>query len=151
MTENLKGLNIPSSIVPFTDQDVYATHDSKFGKGGWQSVETVTEMNNISMQRRSIGMAVYVASEKQTYILNGRLDNLGWVTYSDRIDKHFTYSDHRYTPSDHWVIHHGLNKKPSVQIFDADGIETEGGITIVDDNNITIDFNIPFCGTAELN
>ena len=151
MTNNLKGLNIPASIVPYTDEDTYATHDSKFGKGGWQSVETASEMFNIPMPRRSIGMAVYVTSVNKTYVLNGRLDNLGWTLYSDQLDKHFTYTEHKYDASDHWVIHHTLNKIPSIQIYNLEGTEVEGGITVIDENTITVDFNIPFCGTAELN
>lgn len=151
MADKLKGINIPSSIVPYTNEDTYATHDSKFGKGGWKSVDTLREMNEIPMQRRSIGMAVYVEETHQTYVLNGSLDNMGWSLYTDQLDKHFSFIDHKYEASDHWVIHHGLNKKPSVQIFDLNGGEVEGGITAIDNNTITIDFDAPFCGTAELN
>ena len=151
MANNLKGLNIPASIVPYTDEDTYATHDSKYGKGGWRSVETVEEMNNIPMPRRTIGMIVYVIAMNKTFVLNGRLDNMGWTLYSDQLDKHFTYDEHLYIPSDHWIIHHGLNKIPSVQIFSPTGMEIEGGITVLDSNNITIDFDSPLCGTAELN
>ena len=151
MTEKLKGLNIPDTIVPYTDQDVYATHDSKFGKGGWRSVDTMQEMFDISLARRSIGMIVYVIATKKTFMLNGSLNNDGWVLYSDQIDKHFSYTEHSIYPSDHWVIHHGLNKIPAIQIFDSNGKKIKGGITVIDENNITVDFNYPMLGTAELN
>lgn len=151
MVDKIKGLNIPATIVPYTEDDVYATHDSKFGKGGWHSVGTVAEMNAIPEARRTIGMIVYVSETHETFILNGTLSNAGWTLFSDQVDKHFSYTDHLYSESDHWEIHHGLNKRPAIFVFDEYGREVEGGITIVDNNNITIDFNNPIRGTAELN
>ena len=151
MVEKLKGLNIPDTIVPYTEADVYATHDSKFGKGGWRSVETMQEMVHIPFERRSIGMIVYVIANGNTYMLTGTLENTGWHLYSDQLDKHFTYTDHQIYASDHWEIHHGLRKVPAIQIFDSQGRKVKGGITVVDENNITVDFNYPMLGTAELN
>lgn len=151
MSNEIKGLKIPSTIVPFSKDDVYATHDSKFGKGGWHSVESVEDMFKIPVERRTIGMIVYVCSTKETYVLNTTLSNEGWKFYSDHIDKHFSYTEKKYEESKKWVIHHGLNKIPSVQVFDSEGREICGGITIIDNNNITIEFNTPTRGTAELN
>ena len=151
MATKLEGLNIPSTIVPYTEEDVYATHDSKFGKGGWRSVETISELNAIPVERRTIGMIVYVNQTKQTFILNGRLDNMGWCDYADQIDKHFSYTDHILIPSDRWEVHHGLNKKPSIQTFNSKGEKIDGFITVVDLNNVIIEFTRPICGTAEFN
>ena len=78
---NLKGVNIPSTIVPFTTDDTYATHDSIYGKGGFRSVRTLADRDNIPLARRSVGMLVYVISEDITYKLN---DNNTWQVYVDK-------------------------------------------------------------------
>ncbi|MBQ8132429.1 MAG: hypothetical protein IJ193_08060 [Bacilli bacterium] len=75
---NLKGVNIPSTIVPFTTDDTYATHDSQYGKGGFRSCRTITERNSIPQARRSVGMLVYVIEEDITYKLN---DHNQWEVY----------------------------------------------------------------------
>lgn len=74
----IKGVNIPSTIVPFTTDDTYATHIDIFGKGGFRSVRTISERNEIPEPRRSVGMLVYVISEDITYKLN---DNNEWDEY----------------------------------------------------------------------
>lgn len=78
MTE-LKGTNIASTILPFTTEDKYASHDSKYGKGGWREVATVAERDEISVDRRTSGMAVYVTSEAKLYILNDDLTT--WTAF----------------------------------------------------------------------
>ena len=78
---NLKGVNIPSTIVPFTTDDTYATHDAIYGKGGFRSVRTLADRDNIPLARRSVGMLVYVISEDITYKLN---DNNTWQVYVDK-------------------------------------------------------------------
>ena len=75
---NIKGVNIPSTIVPFTTDDTYATHIDIFGKGGFRSVRTLFERNSIPQARRSVGMLVYVIEEDITYKLN---ENNGWDVY----------------------------------------------------------------------
>lgn len=66
---NIEGINLPSTIVPFTTEDNYATHDEQYGKGGYRTVSTVSEMNTIPSQRRKEGMLVRVAAEQSYYIL----------------------------------------------------------------------------------
>lgn len=66
---NIEGINLPSTIVPFTTEDKYATHDEQYGKGGYRTVSTVSEMNAIPSQRRKEGMLVRVAAEQSYYIL----------------------------------------------------------------------------------
>ena len=65
----LLGTNVAAAIVPFTTEDAFATHDAKYGKGGWREVATVEEMNAIPEARRSIGMIVYVQENNTTYQL----------------------------------------------------------------------------------
>lgn len=74
----IKGVNIPSTIVPFTTNDTYATHDAIYGKGGFRSVRTLAERNSIPQARRSAGMFVYVIAEDITYKLN---DDNTWSEY----------------------------------------------------------------------
>lgn len=78
---NIKGVNIPSTIVPFSTDDTYATHDSIYGKGGFRSVRTLTDRDNIPLARRSVGMLAYVISEDITYKLN---DNNTWDVYINK-------------------------------------------------------------------
>ena len=59
----LKGTNIAAGIVPFTDQDRYPTHFSKYGKGGYMTVETIEERDLIPAERREIGMLCYVIND----------------------------------------------------------------------------------------
>lgn len=75
---NISGTNLAAGIAPFTTEDSYATHYAEYGKGGWHSVSTTTERDAIPSQRREEGMAVYVTSEKNLYILR----NGSWEKYN---------------------------------------------------------------------
>lgn len=66
---DLKGTNVPSTIVPYTTLDNYATHDEQYGIGGYRTVNTVAEMNAIPSERRKEGMLVNVKGDK-IYKLN---------------------------------------------------------------------------------
>lgn len=65
----IKGTNVASKIVPYTDSDEYATHDEKYGVGGYRTVYSVSEMNAIPAARRKEGMLVYVKNDRY-YRLN---------------------------------------------------------------------------------
>lgn len=60
MSEKLKGTNISSPVVPFTDQDTFPTHLAKYGKGGYHCVANIEERDRIPEERRENGMLVYV-------------------------------------------------------------------------------------------
>lgn len=60
----IKGTNVASKIVPYTYSDEYATHDEKYGVGGYRTVDSVSEMNAIPAARRKEGMLVYVKGDK---------------------------------------------------------------------------------------
>lgn len=66
----LSGTNLAAPIVPFTTDDKYATHCAEYGKGGWRSVEKLSDIPNIPSDRKEPGMAVYVTSTDKTYILD---------------------------------------------------------------------------------
>lgn len=63
----VKGTNIASTIVPFTTEDNYATHDSLYGKGGYREVLTLKERDRIPKERLRVGCIVYVEDERQEY------------------------------------------------------------------------------------
>lgn len=66
---DIKGTNVASKIVPYTTSDNYATHDEEYGRGGFRTVNNVSEMNAIPADRRKEGMLVYVKNDKY-YRLN---------------------------------------------------------------------------------
>lgn len=78
----LYGLQITNTIVPCTDEDKYATHDSQYGLGGWHEVETIEQRNAIPAQRRRVGMACFVKQNSTLYILKGNLLNSSWSVYT---------------------------------------------------------------------
>lgn len=80
--KNLPGVNISSCIVPCTDEDNYPTHDSIYGKGGWREVRTIEERNAIPMERRKLGMAVYVTQLSKLYILKYALNDACWYEFN---------------------------------------------------------------------
>ena len=59
----IKGTNIASPVVPFTDQDIYATHYAKYGHGGYRTVKDMAELNSIPAPRIEEGMLVYVIED----------------------------------------------------------------------------------------
>lgn len=63
----LKGTNIAAPIVPFTDEDVYSTHDSIYGKGGYREVSTLSERDMIPIDRLRNGCKVYVEETDTEY------------------------------------------------------------------------------------
>ena len=60
MAEELKGTIIYGPIYPPNTDQKYATHDADYGKGGYRSVNSIEERDNITYQRRSVGMEVRV-------------------------------------------------------------------------------------------
>lgn len=59
----LKGTNIASPIVPYTDSDIYPTHLSKYGKGGYRTAQNYEELTNIPEARLEEGMLVYLMEQ----------------------------------------------------------------------------------------
>ncbi len=70
---NINGTNLAASVVPFTTEDQYATHQAKYGQGGWQEVATISDRDAITAARREAGMAVYVLATNKVYILGNDL------------------------------------------------------------------------------
>lgn len=75
----LRGTNLSSPIVPFTDQDTYATHLAQFGKGGYRTVGTIAERNAIPEARLEEGMLVWVITDPADKHLYQYI-NSAWVS-----------------------------------------------------------------------
>jgi hypothetical protein len=74
----IPGTNIASRIAPFDTADTYATHDAKWGRDGYRSVDTLVERDAISTERRRLGMLVYVLETDTIYQLRGGITNSDW-------------------------------------------------------------------------
>jgi hypothetical protein len=51
-------VNVTGTLAPTDTTDVYATHDSVYGKGGYREVIDLTARDSITVARRSDGMLV---------------------------------------------------------------------------------------------
>lgn len=60
---------IAAPISPRDTRHKYPTHFDQFGKGGYQSVLSISERDSITTDRKKNGMLVYVIGEDKTYIL----------------------------------------------------------------------------------
>lgn len=74
----IPGTVINSSIVPNDTNATYATHQAQYGKGGWRTVQTLTDLNAIPNNRRENGMVVWVAATSATFQLVGGITNSNW-------------------------------------------------------------------------
>jgi hypothetical protein len=99
----LQGTNVAASIVPFTTEDTYPTHESTYGKGGWHEKATIEDRNAIPLKRRSLGMAVYVLSERKLFILEKTLTDDGWVekSFGSSVSVETAIDEHNLDPNAH--------------------------------------------------
>lgn len=67
---NIKGTNVASAVAPFSEQDNYATHDAKYGKGGYKSVQTLADRDKIPKNRLDDGCMVFVRENNTKYIFD---------------------------------------------------------------------------------
>lgn len=65
----IPGTNVSAKIVPFDTEDHFATHDDKYGLGGYRTVIDQSERLSIPVQRQKLGMLVYEVSGARTYRL----------------------------------------------------------------------------------
>jgi hypothetical protein len=77
-----QGTRVTAPVVPNDSSDVYPTHDDYFGAGGFRVVNTITEMINIPVLRKKIGMLVYVKADSTLY----QLKTNGYTVFSNTRD-----------------------------------------------------------------
>lgn len=75
-------VNVTGTIAPTDTADVYATHDSTYGKGGYREVYSLLDRDAITDDRRSDGMLVYVQQENKIYKLEDGVENTNWVEFN---------------------------------------------------------------------
>lgn len=147
---SLLGTQIAASIVPFDNEDTYATHEDTYGKGGWKSVVDITERNAIPQERRKIGMAVYVQEDGQIYVLKDGTSNLNWVTLNTGSSSQ-SYVHNQGIASSIWLITHNMGKFPAVTIVDSAENQVIGDIEYIDQNRVMVTFTGAFKGKAYCN
>jgi len=144
------GTNIASSVVPFDSEDTYATHEDTYGKGGWRSVLDLTERDAIPQERRKIGMAVYVQTDGQIYVLKDGTSNLNWVILTSGSSSQ-SYIHTQGIASNVWLITHNMNKFPAVTVVDSAENQVIGDIEYIDENRVMVTFTGAFKGKAYCN
>jgi hypothetical protein len=81
---NLIGTRVVQPIVPNNSADTYPTHYDEYGKGGYQSVDTLYDRDNIPIDRQKLGMGVFVNATQKLYILISKsetLSDLNWFIF----------------------------------------------------------------------
>lgn len=73
---------VTGRIAPISDAAVYPVTDPQWGLGGLRSVGTTAQRDQITVERRQIGMMVYVESDDNYYSLIGGTSNANWVEFS---------------------------------------------------------------------
>lgn len=74
------GINLGAPILPATDEDIFPTHDARYGKGGYRSVANITERDAIPPARKEFGMVVHTRDDKLNWVW---APNSGAVTIND--------------------------------------------------------------------
>ena len=77
---SIKGTNVLAPVVPFDTTDSHASHEAKYGKGGYRTVEDNAERDGIPALRREAGMLVWVAATSKAWRLNDNLSTWTEVT-----------------------------------------------------------------------
>lgn len=67
-------------ISTSASDDTYPTHTAELGKGGYRTVDTYTDMEQIPDLRREPGMLVYVRLEDIVYKLDN--DLISWEIFN---------------------------------------------------------------------
>lgn len=149
----IPGTNIAAMVVPFDTADIYATHNDKYGRGGYRVCDTTTDRDAIPDLRRKAGMWVKCLDDGKVYELGAGLTNADWsiVAVGAGGAGDLNYHHTQGVPSATWVIVHNLGKRPVVTVLDSGGTEVEGDVVYDSLNQLTITFSAGFSGDAYLN
>lgn len=136
-------MQVPSEFVPISDEQ--ALLDANYIRGGIMSVADITARNNINVERRKLGLLVYVQSTQLIYILKNGVTNSDWETYIYSVG---VYSS-GFSGSSATFIHN-LGFMPNVQLINASGDLLIGKITHNSSNSLTVTFNKSYTGSGYL-
>lgn len=75
-------VRVAGFIAPTDSTDTFAVTDEIYNRGGYRSVLTIEDRNNITADRRKIGMLVYVIGNDEYYTLKTGILNTDWVKWS---------------------------------------------------------------------
>ena len=92
---NKFGHNVGAPITTYQEGDTYATHYANEGQGGYKTVSTLIERDNIPDERRVEGMSCFVTTDGANgseYKLIGGITNSDWKKV-DGVNGSFTSSD----------------------------------------------------------
>lgn len=78
----IPGTNVAAMVVPFDTADIYATHNDKYGRGGYRVCDTLAERDAITDLRRKAGMWVRCLEDSKIYEMGAGLTNADWVEVS---------------------------------------------------------------------
>lgn len=77
---SIKGTNVLAPVVPFDTTDIHASHEARYGRGGYRSVADIAERDGIPALRREAGMLVWVVDTRQAWRMNDNLTTWTEVT-----------------------------------------------------------------------
>ena len=102
---SIRGTNVLAPVVPFDTTDSHASHEARYGKGGYRSVADLTERDAIPALRREAGMLVCVLTDGKVWKLGDNLTtwtefaaSSDWATLSGKPST-FPPSSHTHTAS----------------------------------------------------
>ena len=74
-------VNLTGMIAPTDSLDVYPTHSSVYGLGGYREVADQAARDAIPLQRRTHGMMVFQQNDGKIYQLGSGLTNNDWSEF----------------------------------------------------------------------
>lgn len=127
----IKGTNVLAPVVPFDTTDSHASHEARYGKGGYRSVADTTERDAIPSPRREAGMLVLTLSDGKMWKLASDLttwsefsigassaSSVAWVDITGR-PATFTPSSHTHAVSDVSGLQTALDLKQAAGSYAA--------------------------------
>jgi hypothetical protein len=77
---SIRGTNVLAPVVPFDTTDAHASHEARYGRGGYRSVADIAERDAIPTLRREAGMLVWVVDIQKAWRMNDNLTTWTEVT-----------------------------------------------------------------------
>lgn len=142
-------VNVTGTLAPTDTNDVYATHDSVYGKGGYREVTDLQARNSITLARRSDGMLVYVQSEDKIFKLENGLTNDNWTEF--KVDSSLVTYDNSVSGLSADNIQDAIDEvSTGVHTFKTKSVTYEltggatGNITVTQGDDVSIDVNVEY-------